>query len=106
MYVHVYMYVDYYNYYWFIFPWQFSHAQNSSPEPSLRSMPSTASEFTYDSRSPPDSLRYLYPEYLALKVLARIHAHVQPHEIILTILHYSMAHTAAHGHPAGASTAM
>lgn len=59
-YVHVY-YVDCnYYYYWFIFPRQFSHAQNSSPEPSLRSMPSTASEFTYDSRSPPDSLRYRY----------------------------------------------
>ena len=51
---------------WCLFTWflcsclvQFSHTQNSSPEPSLRSMPSTSSEFTYDSRSPPDSLRYV-----------------------------------------------
>ena len=33
----------------------------SSPEPSIRSITSTASgsEFTYDSRSPPDSMRFV-----------------------------------------------
>lgn len=35
---------------------KFTHPTASSPDPSVRSIPSTPSEFTYDSRSPPDSL--------------------------------------------------